>query len=312
MFPINILSFRSRGKSDCFFALNRHLLPLLFTSASGAILDWAETEGFLPGVVVVMHTFGAKLNFNCHLHVLYTLGGYSAKSGKWKARDFVSAESLKKRFKTILLAELRSAYTSGQMKITDDIRKLWKKEFGSDEFWHVQNALWKKEWYLWVGEKLDNVIHTVKYIGRYAKRPCLAETKILYYSKLEHIVRFEYKDKITKTHQTMDVTPIEFIGLLIQHIPEKNFHMIRYYGAYANARKNKIYNLVVKQITALFGFAKLLFELTPAKIKTWRERTTERTGIDPLKCQVCNLTMSLVRIGYRTRDGTFKIVDLFR
>jgi hypothetical protein len=274
-------------------------------------LDWAATEGFLPGVVVVMHTFGAKLNFNCHLHVLYTLGGYSAKSGKWRSRDFVSAQSLKQRFKTILLAELRSAYKNGQMKISDDIRKLWKAKIGSDVFWHVQNALWTKEWYLWVGEKLDNVIHTVKYIGRYAKRPTIAETKILYYSKLEHIVRFEYKDKITNTRETMDVTPLEFIGLLVQHIPEKHFHMIRYYGAYANARKNKIFELVVKQLIASFGLAKLLFELAETKIKSWRERTTERTGVDPLKCPNCRLTMSLTRIGYRTRDGTFKIVDLF-
>jgi len=258
-----------------------------------------------------MHTFGAKLNFNCHLHVLYTLGGYSAKSGKWKSRDFVSAESLKKRFKTILLAKLRSAYVSKQMIVTDDIKKLWRKEFGTDVFWHVQNALWKKEWYLWVGEVLENINKTVGYIGRYAKRPAIAETRILYYSKLEHIVRFEYKDKITHTYETMDVTPLEFIGLLVRHIPEKHFHMIRYYGAYANARKNKIFALVCKQITALFGLAKLLFELTSTSSKTWRERQTELTGIDPLKCQTCNLTMSLTRIGYRTRDGTFKIVDLF-
>jgi len=284
---------------------------LLFTSASGAILDWAETKGFLPGITMVMHTFGSKLNFNCHLHILYTLGGYSAKSGRWKQCDFVSAESLKKRFKTILLAELRSAFKHGRMAVPEEVKKIWQKEFGTAVFFNVQNELWKKEWYLWVGEKLDNINTTVGYIGRYAKRPAIAETRILYYSKLEHIVRFEYKDKITDTYQTMDVTPLEFIGLLVRHIPEKHFHMIRYAGAYANARKNKIFSLVCKQITAWFGFAKLLFELVPTKIKTWRQRRTELTGVDPLKCQRCQLTMTLVQIGYRTRDGTFKIVDIF-
>jgi hypothetical protein len=274
-------------------------------------LDWAETKGFLPGVTVVMHTFGSKLNFNCHLHVLYTLGGYSAKSGRWKSCEFVSAESLKKRFKTILLAELRSAYVKKQMIITPDIKKLWRSRFKTDVFWHIQNALWAKEWYLWVGEELENINATIGYIGRYAKRPAISETRILYYSKLEFIVRFEYKDKITNTYETMDVTPLEFIGLLIQHIPEKHFHMIRYSGAYANARKNKIFSLICKQIAAWFGFARLLFELAPSKIKTWRQRKTELTGIDPLECQTCHLTMRLAQIGYRTRDGTFKIVDLF-
>ena len=61
----------------------------------------------MPGITMVMHTFGSKLNFNCHLHILYTLGGYSAKSGQWRACDFVSAESLKKRqhdYENILLS----------------------------------------------------------------------------------------------------------------------------------------------------------------------------------------------------------------
>ena len=78
----------------------------------------------MPGITMVMHTFGAKLNFNCHLHILYTLGGYSAKSGQWKQCDFVSAQALKHRFKTILLAELRSAFKRGRMAVPEEVKKI--------------------------------------------------------------------------------------------------------------------------------------------------------------------------------------------
>lgn len=196
------------------------------------------------------------------------------------------------------------------MAVPEEIKKIWQKEFGSAVFFSAQNKLWKKDWHLRAGEKLDNIKAAAGYIGRYAKRPAIAETRILCRSKLEHIVRFEHKDKITGTYRARDMTPLEFIGLPVRHIPEKHFHMISYAGTCANARKNKIFSLVCKQIISLFGLAKLLFNL-PSEVKTRRQRRAELTGIDPLKCRRCRLTMALIQIGCRARDGTFKIVDLF-
>lgn len=67
------------------------------------------------------------------------------------------------------------------------------------------------------------------YIGRYAKRPCLSETNIVYYSYEKQLVSFVYKDKITRTEKTETVSVDEFLKRLIRHIPEKNFRMIRHY-----------------------------------------------------------------------------------
>jgi len=104
---------------------------------------------------------------------------------------------------------------------------------------------------------------------------------------------------------------LDFIGLMVRHIPEKQFHMIRYSGMYANARKNKIFELISKQIISLFGFANLVFEFTLNRAKTWRQRMIKQTGTDPLKCKQCDIIMSLVTITYRTRDGTKKTIHFF-
>ena len=49
---------------------------------------------------------------------------------------------------------------------------------------------------------------------------------------------FFYEDRDEKKHYvSMDV--YEFISALIQHIPEKQFKMIRYYGAYSRKHKKK-------------------------------------------------------------------------
>lgn len=99
-------------------------------------------------------------------------------------------------------------------------------------------------------------------------KPAISETKITYYSKSKNIVKFEYRDKTTNEHKTISLSVNNFIGLLIRHIPDKHFHMIRYYGIHTNARKNKIFEIISKQITALFGMANLLFEFSLNRAKT--------------------------------------------
>ena len=104
---------------------------------------------------------------------------------------------------------------------------------------------------------------------------------------------------------------MDFIGLLVRHIPEKNFHVIRYYGMYANARKNKIFKIISAQIIRLFGLANLIFEYNLNRAKTWRQAMINQTGTNPLKCKKCNIEMNLVQITYRARDGTKKTIHFF-
>jgi len=291
------------------FLENRYLLSLLHQSTGQAILDWAKTVHLLPGVVTVLHTFGGKLNFNCHIHVLYSLGGVDLKSGQFKEDSFIPAGSLKARFKTILLHKLRQEFVDQRMVISANLKTIWRKEFGTDVFFVVQNKLWAKEWYLWIGEKLDNATHSVAYIGRYAKRPCLSETKIIAYEPELNLVRINYKDKLTKENNSLDFTTDEFIGALIRHIPDKHFNMIRYYGMYSNVKKQQILSLLAKRLIFLYGRVYLLFE---PSILTWRQRKIESTNSDPLFCRKCQRDFILIEINYWARDGTWKSVPIYR
>ena len=290
------------------FLENRHLLSLLHQSCGQAIIDWAKTVHLLPGVVTVLHTFGSKLNFNCHIHSIYSLGGVGLKQGNFKEYSFIPALSLKSRFKTILLHKLRQEFIQHKLYISPNLKTIWRKNFGTDIFYEVQNILWKKEWYLWVGEELNNVNHAVSYIGRYAKRPCLSEAKIIAYEKELNLVRFSYRDKLTKENTSLSLTTHEFIGALIRHVPEKGFNMIRYYGMYANVCKQKTLTILAKRLIYLYGRVYLLFE---PNILSWRKRVKETTGLDPLHCQGCNRNMLLIEITYRIRDGTWKTVPIY-
>ncbi len=98
----------------------------------------------------------------------------------------------------------------------------------------------------------------VEYITRYAAHPPIAESRILnvdyekktatFYYEPHEDDRKEAKDKAGKAEVTMSTD--EFIGLLIQHIPDFKFHNIRYYRFMSNASKidtSKVRKLYTKK-----------------------------------------------------------------
>lgn len=289
-----------------FFAANRKTLDFLFRAASGAIMGWCKERGVLPGIAAVLHTFGGKQNFHPHIHILLTLGGLSSSDNFdfniWKENAYFPEKRLKSSFRRILLKNLQKLSKQKLLNIPYRIKQGWWKKRKTIKFYEIAQILWKIIWYVYIGEKLDNAVYTAKYIGRYAKRPCLSETNIVNYDPIAKSVTFIYRDKIEKIDQAITLSAEEFIGRLIRHIPDKHFRVIRYYGLYANAVKNKLIPILIPQIAALYTMAELTYEPR----KTWRQLKIEHSGIDPLACPNCKVQMDLTAVVYKTRDGPFK------
>ena len=68
---------------------------------------------------------------------------------------------------------------------------------------------------------------SIKYIGRYTKRPVIAETRILNVS--ERWVIFKFKDYAVGGKTSVKKMGLfTFIKYLIQHIPDKYFRLVRH------------------------------------------------------------------------------------
>ncbi|SDL24847.1 Putative transposase [Paenibacillus jilunlii] len=52
------------------FLLHRKMLKGFMDEAVGIIKEY-----FTPGIIAGLHTFGSRLNFNPHVHILVTMGG---------------------------------------------------------------------------------------------------------------------------------------------------------------------------------------------------------------------------------------------
>lgn len=98
--------------------------------------------------------------------------------------------------------------------------------------------MYKYGFHVWNDERLLNKGNNLtKYMARYVRHPAIANGRIVDYNKRG--ITFYYKDNEDKEiYITKPATG--FISLLTQHIPPKQFKMIRHYGAYSR-NKRRIY-----------------------------------------------------------------------
>ncbi|HLU23260.1 MAG TPA: transposase zinc-binding domain-containing protein, partial [Bacillaceae bacterium] len=78
------------------FLWHRELLKPLMDEAARLITGYFQKKAKVkPGIIAGLHTFGSKVNFNPHVHMLVTMGGITDK-GEWKTYDFIPFAMLRK------------------------------------------------------------------------------------------------------------------------------------------------------------------------------------------------------------------------
>ncbi|PHX25426.1 hypothetical protein AO282_16295 [Pseudomonas amygdali pv. morsprunorum] len=84
-----------------------------------------------------------------------------------------------------------------------------------------------------MSKKTKNGKKTVNYLGRYLKKPPISGSRLAHYTS-GATLSFTYLDHRTKTYQQETLSQTDMLRRVVQHIPEKHFRMIRYFGFLAN------------------------------------------------------------------------------
>jgi hypothetical protein len=262
--------------------LNRKtLLNALFALAAHSIISWTKTnKNCIPCIIAVLHTFGKTLEFNPHIHIIVSCGGLSLNRSKWIPISIFPEKVLKARWKYNVINFLRSAFKKNKLVLSKPLY-LFKSYPAFNSF---LNMLYQRyTWYVHIGRKLTSLFCTVQYVGRYTKRPVIAETRISKYDG--NNVSFWFDDRNIHDKVFISLSVNDFISRIIRHIPDKYFKQVRYFGVFANrVRKN---------------LCKIIFRLlnkensSPCIIASWRNRLFKQNGVDPLVCTNCNSMMLL-------------------
>ena len=218
------------------FRGNRHLLNDLPTVGAAVIDQWSkETQGARLMITVVPHTFGRHLNFNPHLHVLVSNGGQRTADGMWIPVCQLDKEALMRRWRYAVITYLREALKRG----------LLRSEASPLEIKRLLTTQYERWWNVDVQRRMSKE-HFLRYAGRYARRPPLAQYRILTSTSEE--ISFRTQDHKQKREVVTRYTPEKFIELLSDHVPDHYRHAIRHFGLLAPRTKGPAFGSIFAQL----------------------------------------------------------------
>jgi Putative transposase/Transposase zinc-binding domain len=261
------------------FRLNRGLLKNPSRLAAGIIKKAAANKGILPGIFTALHTFGRDLNWNVHVHLSGTCGGVTANGTKWKSMYFAKAQIVP-MWRYAIIDLLRQA--NGSLVLPEELKALCSTKQAWSNWLNIH---YEKQWIVHFAPPSNDRMRNVNYLGRYIKRPPLSQSRLKHYDG--KTVAFDYLNHRDGQHRVAVYEHDEFIERLVQHIPDKHFRMINFYGFLANRVRGqwlpKVYELLEQTVE-------------PVKTLRWRDMQKRSFGTDPLLCILCGSPLRFVGI----------------
>lgn len=267
-----------------FFWHNRQLLNVIGKIAADCIMNISNKKNVIPGVFIAIHTFGRDLKRNVHIHLSTTLGGLTKDGSQWK-KLFFNQSTLMRMWRYNIITLFRNEYNKQSLNIPNKIQRQLNHTF---TFNNLLDKLYSKTWIVHCSKPSKNYKQNVNYLGRYVKRPPIAQSKIKHYDGIS--VSFRYLDHNNNNYRNFRMSVEQFIASFIQHIPDIGFRMIRYYGFLSNRLRGKmlpdVYKLLnqeVKEQTTSVSYVQLMIQ---------------NFQTNPLKCTLCGKDMLLTTIKF--------------
>jgi hypothetical protein len=260
-----------------FFRFKRKLLDSLCLSAVRSLVKFLHTATgleLMPGVVAVIQTFGNRINFHPHIHVLMTEGGTSP-DGTFHRVSRYHDEVIQEIFTHEVFSLL-----------------LRKKLIGLPL---VEKILhWRHTGFNVHSQVRAQTISEAERVGKYMIRPLLS-LKRLFFDETAGKVRYQHS-RHGSQEESMDY--LEFIARVTSHIPDKGQVMVRYYGLYSNAHRGKMRKAGADPLYPP------IFEDDQTYVPSigWAEMIRKVYEVDPLLCPSCGGRMRIL-FYRRTQDN---------
>ena len=273
-----------------YFRYDRGLLKGLCRIAHECLLEFMRTalglpEG-LPGIVMTIHTFGEYLDFHPHLHAL-AADGLFARSGLFNVMPEVSLKPLEELFRARVITFL----TEKGLLPPERARMLRGWVHSGFNIHRSRRVL---------PEERDDLERLAQYIIRNPfsvekmqvneANPSNPDGSIIYRSGLN--------PKIQRNFEVF--SPCDFISKITQHIPDKSFQLVRYYGWYSNKMRGQRDKRAAEESEAAGRTVEVIdvSEHKPRRIPSpkWRELIKKVWEADPLLCPHCFREMRIVAL----------------
>lgn len=214
------------------FRENRHLLHDLPDLGARVLLQWVRKKyGAKQLLIVIAHTFGRNLKFNCHLHLLVSQGGLSDDESAWLPHLPMNMGAIMRMWRYTIVTFLRMAYRG----------RLLSTQLGPGAFGRLLDQQYRRWWHVFCSKPMGRG-QILRYTGRYVRRPPIAMHRFVEVNSQQ--VQFRTKDLKVRRTLVTDYTLGEFVERLSHHIPDHYAHNVRYFGLLAPRTKGRLYDFI--------------------------------------------------------------------
>jgi len=271
----------------------RVFADLLFRAARDTLFTLLQDPRYLgatPGMIAALHTWGRTLCLHPHLHCLVTGGGWTG-AGTWKrvrGGFLLPVRVVAALFRGKLLAALRAGLTQGTLRLPDGKRP----QAMANEL----NRLGRVRWNVYLKERYPHGRGVVTYLARYLKGGPIANGRLL--ATDHETVTFGYTDHRDGRRKAMTLSAADFLGRVLEHVPEPGTHGVRAYGLYSASQRT-----VLDRTRDALGQP----PAAPPPGLTWQEVWVAGADTDPTRCTVCGRPIVSIRTFPRHRPPPVEI-----
>jgi hypothetical protein len=213
----------------------RVVYDLLFQAAAETLLQVARNPKRLGGAIgglMVLHTWGQRLQHHPHVHCVVPMGGLAPDGTQWihaRPRFFLPIAVLRKLFRGKLVAGIRTAFREGRLDFPGTLAPL-KPEAAFRAF---LRSLYRQTWVVYAKPPFGSPAHVLHYLARYTHRVAISNHRLV--DVTDDTVSFRWKDyRHGSQVRTLTLDVDEFLRRFLLHVLPKRFVRIRYFGFLAS------------------------------------------------------------------------------
>ncbi len=183
-----------------------------------------DEEGFRPGMVSVVQTFGDAARFHPHVHALCSRGGWNA-LGQWVPVPYLDHRMAQELFRHRVLRLLKREQLLSDERI--ELLLSWNTSgFNIDDSVRIP-----------AGER-----KTLENVARYMLRSPVSLSRMQWSPASPHVLyapKSSHHDQIELLPPLQKIDAPEFLARIITQIPEPRRHLLFYYGHYSNVLRGR-------------------------------------------------------------------------
>ncbi len=163
---------------------------------------------------------------------------------------------------------------------------------------NLLNRLGRLKWHADIEPSYEHANGVFKYVGRYIRRGCISEKRIISYDGQSVRIGYAHPEKHDDNFFTVDSQT--FIDRFLSHVPEKGSHLVRSYGLFhpnciskLNLAREQLGQPACEPVTEVPSAHQLLKKMFP--------------DLETLRCPFCGSELRTVFVCRRGQSSVWRL-----